>query len=86
MLEDKLDSLSKKKAKLLKENAELNKNKSLAEKKLSKLQGIRNDVDYHHILEVDKTQREYNLIQSKLSELKVKFSDINKQILELRSV
>jgi len=44
-----------------------------------------NDCSHSHILEVDKTQREYNQIQAKISELTVKFSDINNKILSLRS-
>lgn len=82
---EKIEDLQASKLKLLEENAELNTKKSQIAKRLNKLKSVMNDCSHSHILEVDKTQREYNQIQAKISELTVKFSDINNKILSLRS-
>lgn len=82
----KIEDLQASKLKLLEENAELNRKKSQISKRLNKLKSVINDCSHNHLLEVDKTQREYNQIQAKISELTVKFSDINNKILSLRSV
>lgn len=80
-----LEELQTSKLKLLAENAELNKRKTQISKKLNRLKSVMNDCSHSHILEVDRVQREFNLIQSEIQVLRVKFSDINNKILKLRS-
>ena len=82
----KIEDLQASKLKLLEENAELVNRKTQISKKLNRLKSVMNDCSHSHILEVDRVQREYNQIQAKISELTVKFSDINNKILSLRSV